>query len=267
MNILQAVDDDEDDILVHELVFSECDDDESLFGLIVPAVAFCRPERRMRYTDERRNGIWEEHVLKCRHQGTFVAKYHMTEDSFNNLVHELSPYLWVNEAKSKNATSGIQPIDERLIVAAGLRWLGGHDHSCLEDVFHFSYSSSRRVINKFIDSVIYHLNNINLPSTDEELATVAAGWTIKSTADGCYLGLVLALDGFLSSRTKPRKDDCSNPADYFSGHKRVYGINVQAAVAPKIAAVRGTFDRPSCGNSGQFLVCARQVYVVEMINY
>jgi hypothetical protein len=100
----------------------------------------------------------------------------------------------------------------------------------LEDVFHFSYSSSRRVINKFIDSVIYHLNNINLPSTDEELATVAAGWTIKSTADGCYHGLVLALDGFLSYRTKPRKDDCSNPADYFSGHKRVYGINVQAAV-------------------------------------
>jgi hypothetical protein len=44
----------DDDILVQELVSSECDDDDddSLFGLIVPAVAFCRPERRMRYTDE-----------------------------------------------------------------------------------------------------------------------------------------------------------------------------------------------------------------------
>jgi hypothetical protein len=40
--------------------------------------------------------------------------------------------------------------------------------------------------------------------------------------------LVLASDGFLSFPTKPRKDDCPNPADYFSGHKRVYGINFQA---------------------------------------
>jgi hypothetical protein len=35
----------------------------------------------------------------------------------------------------------------------------------------------------FIDVVIYHLTDINLPSTDEELATVAPGWTIKSTSD------------------------------------------------------------------------------------
>jgi hypothetical protein len=90
MNNLHADDDDEDDILVQELVFSECDNDESLFGLMVPAVAFCRPERRMMCSDERCNGIWDEHVVKCRHKGTFVSKYHMTEDSFNNRVDELS---------------------------------------------------------------------------------------------------------------------------------------------------------------------------------
>jgi hypothetical protein len=45
----------------------------------------------------------------------------------------------------------------------------------------------------------------------------------------CERGIVLALDGFLSLRTQPRKDECVNTADYFSGHKKVPAINVQAA--------------------------------------
>jgi hypothetical protein len=44
MSNLHAADDDEDDLLVQKQVFSECDDDVSLFGLIVPAVAFCSPK-------------------------------------------------------------------------------------------------------------------------------------------------------------------------------------------------------------------------------
>jgi hypothetical protein len=108
----------------------------------------------------------------------------MTEESFNNLVDEHSPYLWVNEAKSK---TGIQPIDKRFIVAAGLRWLGGHDHSCLEDVFQFSYSSSRRVTNKFIHEVIYDLNN----TKDEELVTVAAGKTSNAPWTAATMGSFL----------------------------------------------------------------------------
>lgn len=146
--------------------------------------AYGRPERRIRYTDDRRNGIWQEHLAKCRHKGNFVRKYHMTEESFNRLVDDLGPYLCVDEVKSRNSTSGIQPVDKRFIVAAGLRWLGGHDHTCLEDVFHISYSSSRRVVNRFIDAVTRNINNIYLPATHEELETLATGLTINSTADG-----------------------------------------------------------------------------------
>jgi hypothetical protein len=139
-------------------------------------------EKRVRYPDDRRHGIWEEHVAKCRHKGTFVRKYHITEEPFNTLVDDLSPYLWVDEVKSKNNTSGFQPIDQRFIVASGLRWLGGHDHSGLEDMFDISCSSSWRIVKRFIGVVIQNLNNIYLPPTGEELATLAR--TIKSTADG-----------------------------------------------------------------------------------
>jgi hypothetical protein len=51
------------------------------------------------------------------------ADTHMTEESFNRLVDDLGPYLCVDDVKSRNSTSGIQPVDKRFIVAAGLRWL------------------------------------------------------------------------------------------------------------------------------------------------
>jgi hypothetical protein len=106
----------------------------------------------------------------------------------NKLVDDLSPYLWVDEVRSKNCTSGIQPIDQRHIVASGLRWLRRHDHSGLEDIIHISCSSSWRIVKSFIDVVIQNLNNFFLPTTDEDLATLATSWS--------YHGLVLALDGF-----------------------------------------------------------------------
>jgi hypothetical protein len=90
----------------------------------------------------------------------------MTEDSFNNLVDELSAKMLL--LVSNRLTSDLLMLpgcagwEDRIIPA----WRR----------VSFSYSSSRGVINKFIDTVIFHLNNINLPSTDEELATVAAGW-------------------------------------------------------------------------------------------
>jgi hypothetical protein len=187
-------------------------------------------ERIPRYRHERRNNLWEEHVVMCRYTGEFVAKHHMTESSFNKLVDLLTPQLHVDEVKSRNCTGGIQPIDPRIIVATGLRWLGGEHHKSLSDIFRISRASTWRVVGRFIGAVIDNIDNIQLLTTAEELELVATGWRSKSTADGCYHGLVLALDGFLSIRTQPGKNECANTAEYFSGHKKIPAINVQAAV-------------------------------------
>jgi hypothetical protein len=71
--------------------------------------------------------------------------------------------------------------------------------------------------------VIQNLNNIYLPTTDEELVTLATGWTIKSTADGCYHGLVLALDGFFCP---PERNHVRMTVVIL----RVHAMNVHAAV-------------------------------------
>jgi hypothetical protein len=86
-------DDDGDDIDLKQLVVS--DSDESFFVVMSIAAFLGQPENTVRYPDDRRNGIWEEHVAKCRHKGTFVRKYHMTEESFNKLVPDLEKPMMV----------------------------------------------------------------------------------------------------------------------------------------------------------------------------
>jgi hypothetical protein len=90
-------------------------ENKSFFELMMLTCAYGRPERRIRYTDDRRHGMWQDHLAKCRHKGNFVRKYHMTEESFNRLVDDLGPYLCVDEVKSRNSTSGIQPVDKRFL--------------------------------------------------------------------------------------------------------------------------------------------------------
>jgi hypothetical protein len=143
-------------------------------GLLVPfALPPTIQERKPKYSEHRRNGIWEELLVKCRHKGDFVSTFHMTESSFHKLVDLLAPHLYVDEVKSRNSTPGTHSIDQTIIVAAGLRWLGGEHYKSVADIFHFSRTSARRVVARFIDAVIESLP-IRLPTTSNELETVAS---------------------------------------------------------------------------------------------
>jgi hypothetical protein len=174
--------------------------DVDMTGLLVPfALPPTIQERKPKYSELRRNGMWEELLVKYRHKGDFVSTFHMTESSFHKLVDLLAPHLHVDEMKSGNSTSGTQPIDQTIIVTAGLRWLGGEPYKIVADIFHFSRASARRVVSRFIDAVIESLQ-ICLPTK-----AIATGWTQKSSGQGCYHGLVLALDGYLSTRTVPSR--------------------------------------------------------------
>jgi hypothetical protein len=96
-------------------------------------------------------------------------------------------------------------ISPDIIVAAGLRWLGGDDMKAIEDTFHISLPSAQRIVNRFLDAMIdcgHEDCEIELPS-DDELEALAEEWSKLSTAGGSMNGCVLAIDGFLSPRTKP----------------------------------------------------------------
>ena len=62
----------------------------------------------------------------------------------------------------------------------------------------------------------------------DELEDLAIRTTQKSTCDATFHGCVLMIDGFLSTRNKPGDHECNTPADFYSGHKKTHGLNVQA---------------------------------------
>ena len=124
------------------------------------------------------------------------------------------------------SSSGNQPITPDMVVAAGLRFLGGSPYKDVADVLGISRESAKRVVGKFLDAV----NNsedlaISLPNTPTELQRCADDWSELSSAFGIYKGAVGAIDGWLACIDKP---NVSNPADYYSGHYQRYGLNVQA---------------------------------------
>ena len=195
---------------------------------MVVAMAMGGDPRRTKYQENRRNGIWQEHMVKLDHIGEkqFKARYHMTKTSFNTLVNLLD--ITVDEQQSMRSTKGIEPITKEIVVACGLRFLGAEQYKSIADAFHMSDSSARRVVRMFIEAVnACDQLEISLP-THNELEEVAIGFTAVSSADNAFHGVVGAVDGFLCSRIQPNTIEVSNPADYFSYHYQMYGVNVQA---------------------------------------
>ena len=78
--------------------------------------------------------MWEEHLEKFIHKNEFHIRYHMTKESFDKLVDLID--IDVDEIKNRNSTSGIDTIDSNIVVACGLRWLGGESHKSIADISH-----------------------------------------------------------------------------------------------------------------------------------
>ena len=112
-------------------------------------------ERQTRGEKYRYNRLdMEEHFEMCRRTKCFQRRYHMSEESFFELVGVLeSEGLAVDLLQSKRSTGGNEPITTVMIVALGLRFMGGEMVKSLADVFGMSDKSAERVINKFLDAV------------------------------------------------------------------------------------------------------------------
>jgi hypothetical protein len=136
------------------------DVDDSIGGLMNVIAASGRKQRIPQLVDDQRNEMWQKHLVLCRDRRDFESKYRMTEETFHKLVDVLSPRLDVNVEKSRNSSSGMQPLDKRFIVAVGLRWLAGCDHNGLDEIYGISRSSSHRLVDRFIDAVNCNINNI-----------------------------------------------------------------------------------------------------------
>ena len=108
-----------------------------------------------------------------------------------------------------------------MIVAIGLRFLGGEKAKSLADTFGISISSTHRVINKFLNAVDLsshpHLSTDLLPNSYNERIQVARQWEERSSAFGCFFGCLGAIDGWLVRIVCPsyQRDDISNSTTFF----------------------------------------------------
>ena len=78
----------------------------------------------------------------CLHTNTFSRRYHMSLESFEALVRILKIDISLDATKSMNSTSGNSPITPRMIVAMGLRYVGGEEVKSLADIFGMSIDSA-----------------------------------------------------------------------------------------------------------------------------
>jgi hypothetical protein len=123
----------------------------------------------------------------CEKTGGFQRRYHMTSGSFEKLTSMLSDDLQIDTAKSRSSTMGQQPIIPEVIVAAGLRFLGGEATKSFADIFGMSIDSGRRVVQKNLNAVNKNDElSISLPTTTEEFEKLAAKFTSVSSANGIY---------------------------------------------------------------------------------
>ena len=159
-----------------------------------------------------------EHFEMCRVTNGFQNRYHMSEQAYKKLVRILN--IQVDEGKSKASTNGNEPISSEMIVAIGLRFLGGEKPKSLADIFGTSTSSINRVIDEFLNAVDISthrdLSTDLLPKTEEDRMRIAEEWNERSDSLCSFFGCLSAIDGWLCTTECP--SDIPNPPDYCSGH-------------------------------------------------
>ena len=213
------------------LIEQDMEEEEDEFLVIREFFEANKRKRLWKWRHGRLN--WEGHLEQERHTGRFDSKYHLPEENFNVLVGMLTPMILVDFQKSMNSTSGNLPIYPELIVATGLRFMGGELPKSLEDMIGMSKSSVDRVIDMFFDAIDSCSQlDIRLPAVDDaedlELKSVALGFKGKSWSEGLFDGVVGAIDGWLCCTKSPIDKNITNKRAYYLGHYKRFGLNVQA---------------------------------------
>ena len=159
---------------------------------------------------------WEKHLVACRRKPNgFQKQYHMEETSFYHLVGILD--IKVHEGLSRASTNGNEPIRPHIVVACGLRYLGGEHCKSLVDVFGMSETSVQASVDKFIEAVLNCKEmDLKLPVTSDELQQSTKDFLAKSDVGELFYGCVGCIDGWLCCIQLPK--DATNQADFYSGH-------------------------------------------------
>jgi hypothetical protein len=210
-------------------------DDEYLF---TDDAKITRGPKVDRSTDERTawsRTSWDGHVAAKLREQSWHTYYHMPVpvfDKLHNLLFVESDDEKVLALRKARNSTPMGPIQTQVKLAATLRELFGEKRKSMCDVFKIAPTSARA---SFMD-VIHRINSCpeldgNVYSTDHTdpaLNARAAEFSRRSAFPSVFRHCVGAIDGLFIKTRQPTKAEVSNVRAYYSGHKRGFGLNMQA---------------------------------------
>jgi hypothetical protein len=189
---------------------------------------------------------WEVHAASCEHIGNFNTYYHMSVLQFETLYSIVSAAMETCPIKAKNATP-MGPVEGKVKFACTLRILYGEKMKSLAQIFHISIATVKLA---FKDGVAALLDSQTLNfggrATLEQCETRAHGFLRRSNYPDIFAHCVSCIDG-LAVRISCPKDEVNQKA-YYSGHKKFYCINLQAACDSNCMFTHFSLNCPGSAN-------------------
>ena len=129
-----------------------------------------------------------------------------------------------------------------------LRWLSGGSHHEIMVNMGVSKSTFYNIIDQcMIDIVTCDELAYHFPSSMEEISNAVSDW--DECSEGYVItGCVGCADGFLLKINTPSKNKTPNGKDYFSGHYKCHGINIQASCDSKCRFISVSVAAPGATN-------------------
>jgi hypothetical protein len=238
---------------------SDSSDDELLFSA---ASTLAQKKRRAskvdRSVDERAAWSrlnWEEHVEAKLRAKEWHTYYHMPVHVFSNLhsllFTETEQEKEVSRRKGANSTR-MGFIQTEVKLAATLRELFGEKRKSMVDIFHIAPTSARTA---FLN-VIRRINSCqelegSVYATDqspEVLAERAFAFQKRTTYPNIFRHCVGAIDGLFIKTQQPRLREVGNVRAYYSGHKKGFGLNMQATCDAQCRIIAFSCNTPGSTN-------------------
>ena len=170
---------------------------------------------------------WVHHLASCNEIGNFELYYHMSPENFNILFDMCGQRLDTCPIKGKCATP-MGPVEGKVKFACCLRILFGEKYKSLSQIFHVSIPSIKLALKQGISAIIScdALKFGGTPSSDS-CKEFAHGFQARSNYPEIFAHCVSAVDGLAIRVACPKNEP--NQRAFYSGHKKFYCLNLQAA--------------------------------------
>jgi hypothetical protein len=183
------------------------------------------PDRRAKKSRERRDP--NQLLQQSTNDGLFRREYRMTENSFFKLDFLLRDDL---KPSPRNKRDDIILNGTKLMIA--LRFFAGASYLDLIRIHGVSKPAVFKSIREVVKAINKHpdVGKAKFPVDECDCASVAAKWAVLSGqgTSRCVLShCVGALDGLLIRTRAPTTTETLRVRDFYSGHKKAIGLNLQ----------------------------------------